>query len=316
MSGDDLQDARSQPGKGNEPVSSSLKDEEIPDGAALAAERVDDPDAVRARVSSSYGRAAVARGAESGEGAPVLPVYAGPDTAGVPASVVSSSLGCGNPLHSTELAGDEVVLDLGCGGGLDMILAARRLGPSGRVIGVDMTPEMIVLAKKNLAAAGITNAEVRQGTIESLPVAESSVDLVVSNCVLNLSPEKAIVAREIARVLRPGGRMVISDLFATEMPPDLRAHPEVWSACLAGAVPEETFLALLREAGLGEVTITSRHVLGDDELGAMLGTDGAGGCCSGGGCCGTATNVPPSTVEWLSGKVTSSIVSAGKARKS
>ncbi|MEJ5293020.1 MAG: arsenite methyltransferase [Candidatus Methanosuratincola sp.] len=165
-------------------------------------------------------------------------------------------LGCGNPVAYAGIRLGEVVLDLGSGGGMDVFLAARRTGPSGRVIGVDMTDEMLRRASEASKRHGFTNVEFRKGEIEALPLEDSSVDVVISNCVINLSTDKARVFREIYRVLKPGGRMVVSDIVTKgELPEDLRNSPDAWAACIAGALDKDRYLGLVSESGLTGTSI-------------------------------------------------------------
>jgi len=165
-------------------------------------------------------------------------------------------LGCGNPQAIASLRPGEVVLDLGSGAGFDCFLAARQVGPSGKVIGVDMTPDMLARARANAEKAGVSNVEFRLGEIEHLPVADASVDVVISNCVINLSPDKPGVLREAFRVLRPGGRLAVSDIVATgELPQAVRDDLRLVSACIGGAAAIADLEAMLREAGFVEVAI-------------------------------------------------------------
>jgi SAM-dependent methyltransferase len=196
-----------------------------------------------------------------------------------------NSFGCGNPLAFAEVAPGEVVLDLGSGAGIDLLLAARRVGPGGRVIGIDMTDEMIAKARQNIAAAGFANVEVRKGLIEDLPVESSSVDWVISNCVINLSPEKDRVFAEIVRVLKPGGRVSISDIVVDEMPDWLRQNAAAYCACLGGAIPEEAYRAGLRAAGLGDVEVTDRLVYTKEQLLELVESELDGGVAPSSGCC-------------------------------
>ncbi len=183
-------------------------------------------------------------------------------------------LGCGNPLALATIEPGMTVLDLGSGAGFDAFLAAERVGPNGRVIGVDMTPEMLALARKNATVRGATNVEFREGRIERLPVEDASVDFVISNCVINLSPDKPAVFAELARVLKPGGRISLSDLVLTgELPEAVRASVLAYVGCVAGASSVGEYIARLLDAGLGEVALT-RIV----PAGSMLeGLEGIGG---------------------------------------
>ena len=177
-----------------------------------------------------------------------------------------TTFGCGNPLAYSEVREGDVVLDLGPGAGLDLLIAARKVGPSGQVIGVDMTEEMIAKAEENIKVAGVKNIEVRKGLIEDLPVESSSVDWVISNCVINLSPEKEKVFSEIGRVLKPGGRMVVSDMVGENIPEWLRENKNLYSACISGVISEKKYLSGLRKAGLEKVKISERIVYQSDEL--------------------------------------------------
>ncbi len=171
-------------------------------------------------------------------------------------------LGCGNPVRLAELREGETVVDLGSGGGIDVFLAARQVGPSGRVIGVDMTPEMLARARTNAERLGLGNVEFRQGLIEALPVEGSSVDVILSNCVINLAPDKGAVFREAFRILKPGGRLVVSDMVAKgEFPKEMRENPETWASCISGALPEEEYLDTIRKAGFPAVQVLTREGL-------------------------------------------------------
>lgn len=209
--------------------------------------------------------------------------YTDEEIAILPREAVVNSFGCGNPLAFSAVQPGQVVLDLGSGAGIDLLLAAKKVGAGGRVIGVDMTDQMIAEARQNVAAAGLENVEVRKGIIEDLPVDDGSVDWVISNCVINLSPEKQRVFAEIARVLRPGGAMLVSDIVAEELPPDLTGDRRVYSACLAGAISEKTYLAGLRHAGLEKVEVRDRLVYDRAQLMGLIGAelDGASACCGG-----------------------------------
>jgi len=185
----------------------------------------------------------------------------------------ATSFGCGNPLAFAGVEPGQTVLDLGSGAGMDLLIAADRVGPTGRVIGVDMTDEMLEAARENIRRAGATNVEVRKGHIEELPVADASVDWVISNCVINLSPDKPRVFREIARVLRPGGRISISDIVVEDLPAFIRENEAAYAACIAGAISEGEYLQGLRDAGLAEVEVTERLVYDAAQIEAMVASD-------------------------------------------
>jgi ubiquinone/menaquinone biosynthesis C-methylase UbiE len=183
-------------------------------------------------------------------------LYSVEQTTGLPDGAVIAALGCGNPTALAELHPGEVVLDLGSGGGIDVLLSARRVGATGHAFGVDMTEEMLELARANAQAAGATNVTFLQGTIEDLPLPDESVDVVISNCVVNLSADKAAVLREAFRVLRAGGRFAVSDIVVRrELPDGLRRSMELWAGCIAGALSEAEFLRLLAEAGFDQASV-------------------------------------------------------------
>lgn len=185
--------------------------------------------------------------------------YTAGQTAAVPEGA-NLGLGCGNPFAHAALQPGETVLDLGSGAGIDCFLAAREVGPQGRVIGVDMTPAMVERARANAAQHGYANVEFRLGEIESLPLADASVDVVISNCVVNLSPDKGRVFREALRALRPGGRLVVSDLVLTRaLPPELRRSVELYVGCVAGAALRDEYLELIRGAGFAGVEVVEEH---------------------------------------------------------
>jgi arsenite methyltransferase len=241
-------------------------------------------------------------------------LYGAADRAALPEAAVLASLGCGNPTAVAELREGEVVLDLGSGGGIDVLLSAQRVGPSGFAYGLDMTDEMLELARRNATEAGATNVEFRKGVIESIPLPGASVDVVISNCVVNLSADKAAVLAEVARVLRPGGRVGISDVVADDsLSPDQRAERGSFVGCIAGALSFAEYRAGLAAAGLADIRVTSTHAVGDGLHGAIVqatkpfdwspdrvtavdlprpslavvadgATEGAG-CCGGTGCC-------------------------------
>ncbi len=184
----------------------------------------------------------------------IADLYRNADISDLPATVTDVAFGCGNPTAIAALEPGQVVLDLGSGGGIDCFLAAKMVGPTGRVIGVDMTPEMIRLARKNAEKVGATNVEFRLGEIENLPVADESVDVIISNCVINLSPDKPRVFREAFRVLKPGGRLQVSDIVWTRpVPEEIRSDMEKWAGCIAGALLESEYLDHIRAAGFVDV---------------------------------------------------------------
>lgn len=186
--------------------------------------------------------------------------YSPDELAGIPEDA-NLGLGCGNPTALAGLKTGETVLDLGSGAGIDCFLAARKVGPSGRVIGVDMTPEMLDRARENARKGGTTNVEFRLGEIENLPIADNSVDVILSNCVINLSTDKPGVFREAFRVLRPGGRMMVSDLALKKpLPKAVRESVEAYVACIAGALVKDDYLNAIREAGFKDVTVVSEKV--------------------------------------------------------
>ena len=192
-------------------------------------------------------------GASDGQGA-VL--YDATELVGLPVEAVAASMGCGDPTAIAELAPGERVLDLGSGGGIDVLLAARRVGPAGHVYGVDMTDEMLALARANAARSGAGNVEFRKGTIEDLPLDDASVDVVISNCVVNLSPDKPAVLAEAHRVLAPGGRVRISDIVAEDrLTPDERAERGSHVGCIAGALSRSEYLHLLTGAGFAAADV-------------------------------------------------------------
>lgn len=195
--------------------------------------------------------------------------YSPEELAAIPEDAILG-LGCGNPTALAGLKTGETVLDLGSGAGIDCFLAARKVGTSGRVIGVDMTPEMLDRARENARKSGLTNVEFRLGEIENLPVADGSVDVIISNCVINLSTDKSRVFREAFRVLRPGGRLLVSDLALKKpLPPEIRGSVESYVACIAGAMVKHDYLRAIRDAGFESVTVVDEKafpaelVLGD-----------------------------------------------------
>jgi len=204
----------------------------------------------------------------------------------LPSDAVQNAFGCGNPLAFAGVRPGQVVLDIGSGAGIDCLIAAEKAGPTGRVIGLDMTPEMIERAGQNARDAGITNVEFRLGEAEKMPVEDSSVDWVISNCVINLSPDKPAVFSEIVRALRPGGRISISDIVAEALPAAVRQSRDAWTGCLAGAISEAEYVAGLEKAGLRGVRATSRLVYDASQLKGLFGSSA---CGLGAGCGGDAS---------------------------
>jgi arsenite methyltransferase len=217
-----------------------------PTGAAPA-------EALREQVRAHYADAA-ARAAEGERCGPSL--YPDDDSAGLPEAALRASLGCGNPLRVADLHPGETVLDLGSGGGIDVLLSARRVGPTGHVHGLDMTDEMLDLARRNAAEADATNVTFHKGHIEAVPLPDASVDVVISNCVINLSADKPAVFAEIHRVLRPGGRLGVSDIVADDdLSPAQRAERGDWAGCVAGALSRTEYIDGLTAAGFTDVTV-------------------------------------------------------------
>lgn len=205
------------------------------------------------------------RGAESSVETSPDPItsdlYDAEESAGLPEKALAASLGCGNPTALAELREGEVVLDLGSGGGVDVLLSARRVGPTGVAYGVDMTDEMLELARENAREAGVENVEFLKGEIEDLPLPDASVDVILSNCVINLSTDKARVLSEAARVLRPGGRFAVSDVVVRgPVPAEIRRSMELWIGCVAGALEVDEYRTLLEEAGFVDVDVEPTRI--------------------------------------------------------
>ena len=188
-------------------------------------------------------------------------LYGADDASAIPAEAVLASLGCGNPTALASLTPGEIVLDLGSGGGIDVLLSARRVGPAGKAYGLDMTDEMLALAEENKRKSGLTNVEFLRGEIEHIPLPDHSVDVIISNCVINLSADKDQVLREAFRVLKPGGRLAVSDIVTRgEIPADIRRSVELWVGCIAGALDEQDYLSKLRAAGFTDASIEPTRV--------------------------------------------------------
>src|SRR5437588_7183152 len=186
---------------------------------------------------------------------------------------LGASLGCGNPTALAQLHPGEVVLDLGSGAGLDVLLSARRVSPGGHAYGVDMTDEMLALANENKARAGVANATFLKGTIEAIPLPPASVDVVISNCVINLAADKAAVLREAFRVLKPGGRLAVSDMVEIEpLPMEVKSALDAWAGCVAGTIPVEAYRAAILEAGFADIEVEVTHTFGPGEAGLPAGS--------------------------------------------
>lgn len=245
-------------------------------------------DEIRTTVRERYGKAALAviqggpgecgcgcgcgPGTSGGEADPITrDLYDQVTTSTLPEEAILASLGCGNPTALAELREGEVVLDLGSGGGIDVLLSARRVGPTGKAYGVDMTDEMLTLARKNAAAAGASNVEFLKGEIEDIPLPDASVDVIVSNCVINLSADKDRVFAEAFRVLKPGGRFAVSDVVSRgEIPPAMRRSMELWVGCVAGALDEAAFREKLASAGFEDVSLEPTRVYRAEDARAFL----------------------------------------------
>ena len=188
-------------------------------------------------------------------------LYINGETNELPSAAMLASLGCGNPTALTELNAGDVVLDLGSGGGIDVLLSARRVGPTGKAYGLDMTEDMLTLARRNAAEAGVTNVEFLHGQIEQIPLPDASVDVIISNCVINLSGDKRKVLAEAFRVLKPGGRFAVSDVVVRgEVPADVRRSMELWVGCVAGALEETEFKTLLGDVGFELIDIEPTRI--------------------------------------------------------
>jgi ubiquinone/menaquinone biosynthesis C-methylase UbiE len=195
-------------------------------------------------------------GTASGDDPITKDLYGDAEKGSLPETAVLASLGCGNPTALASLAPGEVVLDLGSGGGIDVLLSAKRVGPSGKAYGLDMTDEMLELARENQKKAGVENVEFLKGEIESIPLPDASVDVIISNCVINLSGDKARVLREAFRVLKPGGRFAVSDVVRRRpVPEEIRRNMELWAGCVAGALEQSEYLELLGKAGFENAAI-------------------------------------------------------------
>ena len=242
-----------------------------------------DSDRIRSQVAEAY-TAALTRSKTKDSGCgcggdPASPAGFAVQTAGYGEELethqetAASSFGCGNPLAFAGVESGQTVVDLGSGAGFDLLIAAEKVGPDGRVIGVDMTDAMIEAARGNAERAGFEQIEVRKGLIEQMPVEDGETDWVISNCVINLSPEKERVFAEIERVLAPGGRVSISDIVVEELPEAIRGHAAAYAACVAGAIREDEYVAGLEAAGLEDVEVSERLVYTVEQLRGIVGSD-------------------------------------------
>ena len=236
--------------------------------------------AIQTAVQEKYGAIARSVGATGccgpsaccGGGDPITTdLYSEAETQGLPADAVAVSLGCGNPTALLALEAGQTVLDLGSGGGIDVLLSAKRVGPTGKVYGLDMTDEMLALARANQQKAGATNVEFLKGTIESIPLPDRSVDVIISNCVINLSSDKDAVLREAFRVLKPGGRFAVSDVIVRgEVPADVRRNMELWVGCIAGALTDTEYTSKLAAAGFTDIELDPWRVYDVEDARAFL----------------------------------------------
>jgi len=202
-------------------------------------------------------------------------LYGDSEKGALPEEAVRASLGCGNPTALAELREGETVLDLGSGGGIDVLLSARRVGPKGKAYGLDMTDEMLALARANRAKSGVANVEFLKGEIENIPLPDNSVDVVISNCVINLSADKDRVLREAFRVLKPGGRFAVSDIVVRgDVPREVRDHMLLWVGCIAGALKDSDYLAKLASAGFENIDIEPTRVYDIEDARAFLSSEG------------------------------------------
>jgi SAM-dependent methyltransferase len=265
---------------------------------------------VRDIVKEKYGEAArrAARGSadagccgKDGCGDPITSnLYDAAQIGTLPVEAVIASLGCGNPTALAELRPGETVLDLGSGGGIDVLLSARRVGPTGKAYGLDMTDEMLALARENQRKAGLTNVEFLRGEIESIPLPDNSVDVIISNCVINLSADKDKVLAEAFRVLKPGGRFAVSDVVVRDgdVPAEIRRNMELWIGCVAGALEEREYRDKLRQSGFDAVDVEPTRIYRADDAKAFLSSSG----------------IDPAMAESVDGKFMSAFVRAQKPK--
>ncbi len=242
---------------------------------------------IKQTVKERYGKAAMqvigggapccgGSSSSAGCGDPITSkLYDEKQTGELPETAVLASLGCGNPTALAQLSPGETVLDLGSGGGIDVLLSARRVGPEGKAYGLDMTDEMLALARENQRKASVTNVEFLKGEIENIPLPDASVDVIISNCVINLSADKDRVLREAFRVLKPGGRFAVSDVVVRgEVPSAVRRNIELWAGCIAGALEEKEYRAKLIAAGFGDVAVEPTRIYRAEDAREFLAASG------------------------------------------
>jgi SAM-dependent methyltransferase len=228
-------------------------------------------DVVREKYAKAALRVTAASCCGSSESPITSKLYDSEQTGAVPAEAINASLGCGNPTALAELKAGEVVLDLGSGGGIDVLLSARRVGPTGKAYGLDMTDEMLALARENQRKAGVENVEFLKGEIEKIPLPDNSVDVVISNCVINLSADKDRVLAETFRVLKPGGRLAVSDVVVRgEVPVEIRRSVELWIGCVAGALEDVEYKAKLEKAGFAAIDVEPTRIYRSADARAFL----------------------------------------------
>ena len=233
----------------------------------------------QAALRASSGQSSSCCGGKCANGADIDPItanlYGASEKSVLPEQAVLASLGCGNPTALAELREGETVLDLGSGGGIDVLLSARRVGPGGKAYGLDMTDQMLALARANQKKAGVENAEFLQGEIEYIPLPANLVDVVISNCVINLSADKDRVLREAFRVLKPGGRLAVSDVVVRgDVPAEIREHTLLWAGCIAGALQDSDYAAKLASAGFEQIDIEPTRVYSIEDVRAFLSAEG------------------------------------------
>ena len=258
--------------------------------------------ATAARRAAAGGVATCGCGSESCCDPMTSNLYDEVETSAVPDAAIRASLGCGNPTALATLTAGETVLDLGSGGGIDVILSARRVGPTGRAFGLDMTDEMLALARENARAAGVTNVDFLKGQIEHIPLPDRSIDVIISNCVINLSSDKDVALREAFRVLKPGGRVAVSDVVMRgEIPSDVRRSMELWVGCIAGALTEDEYVSKLTSAGFVDVAIETTRVYNLEDARMLLAESGLN---------------PDQIAPLVNGRVTSAFVRARRPEAS